>query len=353
MRSFLGLLAIAIVLSACGAAPSGGGASTGGGAGSAATTPIVIAWLPNESGADLKDARDAFGAVVSEALGRPVEHRTTTDYIIAIETVANNNAHLAWFGAEGYVQARDKNPAVVPLVIPSGADGTLATAVYYSWLAVKRGEEGNYQNGSGFAIDNIQGTRFSFVSNSSTSGFRVPSASIVKYFGAMEQWKDLTADDLLEGGSDNFFADVQFGGSHQGSAVNLISGKVDVAAFCDTCVANYVTLVEGAENEVGAVYRVNDDADEPFDKFAGAEFVLIASVPVLNAPFVTNGNMLTADEIKALQDAFTSDAVANNPQIFAPKEAIDAGYRPLFRKTDAERFLVVEDSFFDPIRALR
>lgn len=356
MRLLLGLLLIATLLIGCTGtptAPAATNASAPTTAPVAETGPVVIAWLPNESGADLKDARDAFGAVVSETLGRPVEHRTTTDYIIAVETVANNNAQLAWFGAEAYVQARDKNPAVVPLVIPSGADGTVNTAVYYSWLAVPRGQEATYQKDGVYTIDAIQGKRFSFVSNSSTSGFRVPSANIVKHFAATEQWRSITSDDLLEGGANNFFADVQFGGSHQGSAVNLISGKVDVAAFCDTCVNNYVTLVEGTENTAGAVYRVNDNADEPFDKFPGAEFVLIQAVPVLNAPFVANSSMLTADEIKALQDALTSDAVANNTKIFATKEVIDAGYKPFFRKTKDERFLVVEDSFFDPIRALR
>lgn len=354
MRSLLVLALAALVLAACGTAPAGT-SNTGGAAAApvADTSPIVIAWLPNESGAEFKDAREALGAVISETLGRPVEHQTTTDYIIAIEAVANNNAHLAWFGAEGYVQAKDKNGSVVPLVIPSGADGTVATAVYYSWLAVMKGQEANYQTGGAFAIDNIQGKRFSFVSNSSTSGFRVPSANIVKYFSTMDQWKSLTADDLLEGGADNFFADVQFGGSHQGSAVNLISGKVDVAAFCDTCVNTYVALAEGTENAPGAVYRVNADASEPFNQYPGAEFVVISSTPVINAPFVANGSMLTADEIKALQAALTSDAVAANTQIFAPKELTDAGYKALFRKTKDERFLVVEDSFFDPIRALR
>jgi phosphonate transport system substrate-binding protein len=345
MRKVLGFLALTMVLAGCGSAPA---APT-----EPATTPIVVAWLPNESGAELEAARTAFGTIISDTLGRPVEHRTTTDYIIAVETVANNNAHLAWFGAEAYVQARDKNNAVVPLVIPSGADGTVDTAVYYSWLAVRRGNEDAYRSGDGFAIDNIQGKRFSFVSNSSTSGFRVPSAGIVKYFGAQDAWKDLTADDLIEGGAENFFSDVQFGGSHQGSAVNLISDKVDVAAFCDSCVTNYVTLVEGTENTPGAVYRVNDNADEPFDKFAGEEFVIIQAVPVLNAPFVANGSMLTADEISKLQEALTSDAVANNEEIFAPQAKIDAGFKPFFKKTNAERFLVVEDSFFDPIRAMR
>jgi len=317
------------------------------------TEPIIMAWYPNESGAELKDARDALGALITEATGRPVEHQLTTDYIIAIEAVASDNAHLAFFGAEGYIQARDKNAAVVPLVMPSGKSGTADDAVYYSWLAVKRGQEGDYQQDGAFVIDGIQGKRFSFVSNSSASGFRVPSANIVKYFAQQDTWKDLTAEDLLEGSADGFFTDVQFGGSHQGSAVNLLADKVDVAAFCDTCVANYVELVEGTENTAGAVYRVKEGAEEPFNQYVGAEFVLISSSPVINAPFVANSTMLTAEEITALQTLLTSDDVANNPKIFATKEAIEGGFTPLLKKTGDERFIVVEDSFFDPFRALR
>ncbi len=374
MRKFLVALLFAVVLTACGAAapaaeptaapaaeqPAPAAEPTAEPAPTAVPEPtaepvkkpIVIAWLPNESGADLKAARDAFGALITQATGREVEHRTTTDYLIAVEAVANNNADLAWFGAEAYVQAKAKNDAVVPLVIPSGASGTEKDAVYYSWLAVQKSKEGDYMKDGAYAIDNIQGKRFSFVSNSSTSGFRVPSANIVKYFSQMEMWKDITADDLLEGGSDSFFVDVQFGGSHQGSAVNLISDKVDVAAFCDTCVNNYVTLASGEENVAGAIYKVNEKADEPFDKFPGAEFVVIQSVPVINAPFAANSSTLTAEEIKAIQDLLTSDEVANNTAIFATKEVIDAGFKPFFRKTKEERFLVVPDSFFDPVRKL-
>jgi phosphonate transport system substrate-binding protein len=355
MRKFLGILLIAIVaLSACAGAPQTSEAPAEGGGGEAAdTSPIIIAWYPNESGAELADARDAMGEVISEALGRPVEHQTTTDYIIAIEAVANDNAHLAWFGAEGYVQAHERNPAIQPLVIPSGDDGTLESAVYYSWLNVRRGNETLYSDGAdGFTIDNIQGQRFSFVSNSSTSGFRVPSANIVNYFGAMDEWAGITPEDLLEGGTDNFFADVQFGGSHQGSAVNLISDKVDVAAFCDVCVRNYVSLVEGEANRPGAVYRVNDDAEDPFSQYAGEEFVIISSTPVINAPFVANSNILTAEEIATLQEVLTSDAVANNPRIFATEEVLAEGFIPLFEKEDSAGFLVVDDAFFQPIRDL-
>lgn len=314
--------------------------------------PVVMVWYPNESGAELKEARDSLGAIVEKALGRPVEHKLTTDYIIAVESLASGAADIAFVGAEGYIQSKNKNPNVVPIVLPSGASGTINDAVYYSWLAVQKGKEGDYMKDGAYAIDNIQGKRFSFVSNSSTSGFRVPSSNIIKYFGKMEMWKDITSDDLLEGGSDSFFLDVQFGGSHQGSAVNLISDKVDVAAFCDSCVNNYVDLTEGELNKAGSVYKVKEGADEPFDKFPGAEFVVISSTPVLNAPFAANMDKIAPEELKALQDAFTSDEVANNTKIFATKADLEAGYKSLFRKTKEERFILVEDSFFDPIREM-
>jgi phosphonate transport system substrate-binding protein len=42
---------------------------------------------------------------------------------------------------------------------------------------------------------------------------------------------------------------------------------------------------------------------------------------------------LSAEEIKKLQDAFTADAVANDPKIFATKAEINARYKPIFKKS--------------------
>jgi phosphonate transport system substrate-binding protein len=309
---------------------------------------ITIAWLPNESGADLGDARDEVGKIIEKATGKTVEHSTTTDYIIAIEAVANGNADLAFLGAQGYIEAHNKNEKVVPLVVPSGASGTLDDAVYYSWLAVMNGNEGEYKDGEGYKIDKIAGKKFSFVSNSSTSGFKVPSAGIVSYFSKKDAYKDLKADDLLEGGK--FFNEVLFGNSHQGSAVNLISGKADIAAFCDVCVGNYIELVEGEENRPGAVYKVKDKADEPFNTFPGKEFKLISVTPVLNAPFVVNTETVDEKTVEKLVEAMTAAEVANNPKVFVPK---DSEFSGMFgKKTDKESFVAVEDDWFNPIREL-
>lgn len=311
---------------------------------------ITIVWYPNESGNDLRGARDEIGAVIESATGKKVEHQLTTDYAIAIETIANGNAHVAFMGAQGYVEANIKNSNVLPLFVSTGKSGTLDDAVYYSWLTVRKGEESQYQKSGSYSMDNIQGKRFSFVSNSSTSGFVVPAAGIISHFSKMEQWKSLELEDLLEGGPNNLFSEVLFGGSHQGSAVNLLSGNADVSAVCDVCINNYIDISVGQENSTGSIYKVRQDAAEPFNNLGGEEFVLISVTPVLNAPFVINKDVLNEEDITAIINAITSEEVANNEKIFVPR---GADFKGLFSKTADERFVKVDDSWFNPIRELK
>lgn len=147
----------------------------------------------------------------------------------------------------------------------------------------------------------------------------------------------------------NFFSEVLFGGSHQGAAVNLLTDKADVAAFCDTCVGNYVEISEGEENTPGAIYHVKEDAAEPFQAIPGEEFVLLSVTPVLNAPFVVNEGTVSDEEQNKLIEAFESEEMANNETIFVPSDSEQSG---LFTKSEDERFLRVEDAWFNPIREL-
>ncbi|NQX60478.1 phosphate/phosphite/phosphonate ABC transporter substrate-binding protein [Paenibacillus qinlingensis] len=311
---------------------------------------ITIGWFPNESGADMKISRDEIGKVVAAATGKKVEHKTTTDYTIAIEAIASGSADIIYTGAQAYVEANAKNKKVQPLVVPSGESGTLDDAVYNSWLNVRKGDGDAYKVGSIYSMDNIAGKKFSFVSNSSTSGFKIPSGRILTYFTKKDKYKNLTVDDLLLGGKDKFFSDVLFGGTHQGSAVNLLNGKADVAAFCDTCVANYIELSSGTENTPGAVYKVKQGAAEPFNTQVGKEFEVISVTPVLNQPIVINTGTVSVEDTKKIKDALTSDAVTNNPLIFIPKDSKEPG---MFKqKTGKEKFLGVDDAFFNPIRTL-
>ncbi|PKF89394.1 phosphonate ABC transporter substrate-binding protein [Bacillus sp. BA3] len=309
---------------------------------------LTIAWLPNESGEDLGEARDEIGKILEDATGKKVEHKTTTDYNIAIEAIANGNADMAFLGAQGYIEANNKNDSVQPLVVPSGESGTLDDAVYNSWLAVQNADD--YKTNDEYKIDGIQGKKFSFVSNSSTSGFKVPSTGIVDYFSKQDKFKELKAEDLLEGGKDKFFSEVLYGGSHQGSAVNLLTGKADVAAFCDTCVNNYVELADGEENKAGAVYKVKKGAAEPFNTVVDKTFSLISVTPVLNAPFVVNTELVSEETRGKILETLISDEMANNEKVFVPEDSKLSG---LFKRVSGkERLVEVEDDWFNPIREL-
>lgn len=309
---------------------------------------ITIVWYPNESAENLKDTRDELGKIIEKATGKKVEQKTTTDYSIAIESIANGNAQIAFMGGQGYVEANKKNPKILPLVVNAGKSGTLDDAIYYSWLSVKKGNESVYQKDGKYTISNIEGKKISYVSNSSTSGFKVPTTNIIKYFSTVDKWKGLTAEDLTEGGKGKLFKEVLFGQSHQGSAVNLLTDKADVAAFCNTTLDTYAEVESGKANTAGAIYKIKTGATAPFDTLVGKEYVIIQSTPVLNGPFAVNTSALKQEDIDKITTALSSDEVTNNPKIFYEKGKSSG----LIEKLGKEHFMKVEDAWYNPIRDL-
>ncbi len=309
------------------------------GEGEAGQEPVVWIWYPNESVPERAEARAALIAVAEEALGVEIEEQLTTDYAIAIEALVNENATFSWFGGEGYTQAHARNEAILPLVVDSGSSGTLEDAKYYSMLGALVENADDYRVNGEFDLDTLSQKKFSFVSNSSTSGFRVPSSVISSHFS-------VDAQDLLEGGPDFVFSEVMFGGNHQGSFFNVLDERADLGAFCNVCINDYVEWDRGEagfnDPLPGDVITVIEGADAPFDSVPGKQVVFIETVPVLNAPLVVNTDMISEEQLQAVIDAFTSDATAANTAIFG-----EGGF---FR--EGRRFLTVEDEWYDPIRRL-
>jgi phosphonate transport system substrate-binding protein len=307
------------------------------------TSPINVVWYPNESGNTYDEIRVEVARLIEQATGRKVNNVTTTDYTIAIESIASGSADIAMaMGAVGYIEAKIRNPEVNGMFVNADKHGKIDEAKYFSWLCVNIEDADNYKSGDAYSIDDIKGKMMSFVSNSSTSGFRVPTSLIISHFVS----DNLSEDDLLPDGK--FFKEVYFGGSHQGSAVNLVSGNVDVAAFCDIELAPYIELKSGEESTVGAVYVVKQGADAPFDQYTGKEFVVIASSPVFNGPNVYNPKNFSADEIEAIITLFTSEEVANNELLFY--DASVEGALGLYKLSSSYGYIRVNDSWYDPYR---
>ena len=338
------------VMTGCTAGGSGAAAGAadpqsgnGGGAGDGSSEPITFVWLPDNSSSDMTSSREAIGAAILAACGRKTELLTTTDYNVAIEAIASGKAQMAYLGAEGYVQANKKNPKVLAAFTNSDEEGGLDGACYYSRISVLSENADQYKDGDSYSIENIKGKSFSFVSATSASGFKVPSSAIVDQFGLE------SSDELLEGGA--FFSEVLFGNSHQGSAVNLLSGDADAAAFDDVDVDMYLNLVSGEANSVGAVYQVKDDAEAPFDTVRGKQFTIIGITPVLNGPICFNEEAISEEDRTKIVEHFCSDEVANNPQIFVDPE--DENAKGIFEKaSEKTRFVEVDDAWYEPVRKL-
>jgi phosphonate transport system substrate-binding protein len=305
---------------------------------------ITIAWLPNDSSDGLAGMRDEIAAVIAKATGKKVENKLTTDYAIAIAALENGQAQIGWFGANEYLTSHARDPKVIPLVVNTGPSGTLSDALYYSRLVVKKGDESKYEANGQFSIANIAGKRMSFVSTNSTSGFNMPAAAIVGQFKGDAKWGKLTFEDLAQGGDGRFFNQVVFGGSHQLSLVNALTGRADVAAVCDFLVVNYVKLVSGTDNTPGAVYEVKPDAAAPFSSLGGKQFVVIKSIPVLNPPVEVNSAYLSDKTMKAITDVLISDEVAKDQKIFAPAGTKGSDFAA------PARFVKVTDDWYDPMR---
>lgn len=356
-RSFLGLFGIGAVtaglgLVGCGGDADKGGAATGGDSGSASSDSlekITMVWLPNESAAEFDAGREEFGRVLSEYAGIEVELMTTTDYNVAIEAIASGKAQMANLGAEGYIQAQEKNGNVHALFTTSDTEGTLDGAKYYSRIAVPADQMSEYEDAessTGYSIKNIKGKRMSFVSQTSTSGFKVPCNAIMTEFPD----EVTSTDELAQPG---FFSQVLFGNSHPGSCVNLLQGDADVAAFDDIDVDMYLQVPEGerdAVNQPGSVYGVADGAAQPFDRVQGKEFGIIQSTPVLNGPIVYNADVLPEDIKDKILEGMTSTEVADNEQLFAPEDAEGTG--AIWSRGDTAGFIAVDDEWYDPIREL-
>lgn len=353
-RSFLSLMGMGAItlglgLAGCGSTEGKGGAATTGSDEGSTVDKITMVWLPNESSAEFDKGREEFGKVLEKYAGVPVELMTTTDYNVAIEAIASGKAQLANMGAEGFIQAQKKNAKVMPLVTTSDTDGKLDGAKYFSRICVPADQMDQYKDDSdptGYSIKNVKGKRMSFVSATSTSGFKVPSNAI------MDAFPDEVAstDELTKPG---FFSQVLFGNSHPGSAVNLLQGDADVAAFDDIDVDMYLDVPtddRDKANSAGQVYNVKDGTAQPFDRVQGKSFGIIQSTPVLNGPIAVNTEVLPQDIIDKLLEGLTSKETASDELLFAPEDVEDSG--AVWSLGDTAGFIAVEDSWYDPIRNL-
>jgi phosphonate transport system substrate-binding protein len=215
MKRSIFLLA-ALALAACKpqATPAGGGAAP---AASAAKT-LRFSAIPNQNTTDLQLKFGPVAAYLTKTLGVPVEYVASADYKASVDMFKNGQIQLAFFGGVTGVQARAAVPGATAIV--QGQEDT----AYKSYFIVNGASD--LQKSAEFPAA-IAGLKFSFGSESSTSGRVMPSHYITVNSGKSEK---------------EFFANpVTFSGGHDKTIEQVASGQAQ-AGVCDYLV--YEKLVK-------------------------------------------------------------------------------------------------------------
>ena len=166
-------------------------------------TVFRVAGIPDQNASTLARRYQVLTQYLSDALGVRVEYVPTVDYAATVLAFKRGDVQMAWFGGLTGLQARSAVPGSV-VIAQRPRD-----ARFHSKFIVQAGLDVA-------ALEDLAGLSFTFGSESSTSGFLMPS-----YF-------------LSQAGidtDDDFKREVNFSGSHDKTWALVESGAFQAGAL--------------------------------------------------------------------------------------------------------------------------
>lgn len=252
---------------------------------------LNVAVIPWQNSAEHEAKLQELAAYLSEQLSIPVNIELTDSYDATVDLLVNGQVHMASLGAFTYLQARDRNPNVEPIVVAIDKD---SGRPWYTSVMVVRADSGIT------SLEDAAGKRFSFVSDSSTSGFLVPTYNFQQMGIVPEE----------------YFASVEFSGGHNTSIERLVAGEVDA-------------IVTESLNF--------DRESQPGGLLASGDYQVVwESEPIPNGPIVISSEI--PDAVKIELQKVLIDAPEG---LMSASGGRSAGYT------------VAEDADYDSIRALK
>ncbi|HUR23589.1 MAG TPA: putative selenate ABC transporter substrate-binding protein [Acidimicrobiales bacterium] len=174
--TLLALCLLALLASACGDSDNDGDKSTAGPTsdGSSSTTvapksnvPLKIGAIPDQDPEKLQRLYGTVADYLAEKLGVPVEYVPVTDYTAAVTLFKVGDLDLVWFGGLTGVQARLQVEGAQAIV-----QRDIDAAFHSLFIANRSSGIKAVMNAAG--LDQLKGRRFTFGSESSTSGRLMP-----------------------------------------------------------------------------------------------------------------------------------------------------------------------------------
>lgn len=236
---------------------------------------VDIAVIPWQVSAAQEEKLKPLADYLTQKLGQPVKFQITKDYETSVDLLVEGKVEFAYLGALTYLKAKQRDPQVQPIVAP--IEKTTGRPWYTSIIVVNKA--------SGIkSLKDLKGKRFAFVSQSSTSGYLVPSVEF-KQRGI---------------NPDRDFAVVKYPGSHDKAKAALIAGEVDAIADDKR---SYLTMQKAG-------------------KLDAAKYEIIwESQPIPNIPIVASSKV-TPQLIARLKKAF----VETPDGLIDPSGSESAGY---------------------------
>lgn len=165
----LAALVVILTIAGCGgAAPPAEKGDPGVDAGLAASAvqpTLRFSAIPDQDSTELTEKFSAVAAYLSTQLGVPVEYVASSDYKASVEMFRNREIQLAWFGGLTGVQARHSVPG--SRAIAQGEEDP----TYKSYFIAHK--DTGLERSDEFPLG-LAGTKFTFGSESSTSGRLMP-----------------------------------------------------------------------------------------------------------------------------------------------------------------------------------
>jgi len=297
---------------------------------------FIIGVYPGDNIEKALAAQEPLRAYLEQKLGVHTVVVTGTSYGAVIEAMRAGRADAFEVGPFSYLIANNVANAEAIAVgnYVTVVDKTVLPA-YYSVLFTKKG--------SGIkSIDDLKGKSFAFTDPASTSGYLMPSLTI------MAAEKLDTKDQL-----DSFFGQATFAGSHPASVLAVWNGTTDAGAtFDDNLVAqangDAAVPICGIEKDTVSGMEVfhspmtQEQIDQIYNNCSDGNIAVFAqSVAIPQTPFAVNKNLPQSfkDAVKqALLDMADEQSV------------VDALGRFYVDPTTLDKSLDSDDAFFNPLR---
>ena len=210
------LMTAALALSAC-AGGSGDGEADSVAGGEQPT--LVIGGIPDQELTLLEERFDGIADLLSEQVGIPVRYQPSTDYAALVTAFANGDVTLGWFGGLTGVQARLETP---------GAHAVAQRPIDRRFRSV-------FIAGTGVDADSpadLAGTRFTFGSESSTSGHLMPRFFLGE--AGIDPDSDFDGAPGYSGSHDKTFALVEAGAFEAGVLAESVWDRAVAEGDVDT-----------------------------------------------------------------------------------------------------------------------